>query len=219
MTSWLDILVILSCFAGLFSFAISVQAACAGQKRKAALFFTLCLAVIFPILVVYRDKVSRALHTNVGVPVLESEPVRVESEAVYGPSTRRTSHFRVSVQAVDEQPTDTGADIEEGKLVTIKATGIVGISRDGRTASPDGDGVDCRHLAIPVFRQTFPAPDLSCHSLIGEIGRSGLFFKVGSRSQFRSMMSGRLYLLLNDNWYPDNSGHWMVEISVIAGRP
>jgi len=113
--------------------------------------------------------------------------------------------------------TDTGIEIRAGDLVSINATGGIRFSVNGPFGGPDGDGPDCHHLGVEIRRWTFPDADLSCHSLIGRIGLSGPIFEVGSSGRFRTPVDGRLYLGVNDNFFPDNSGNWTAEISLGFG--
>jgi len=45
------------------------------------------------------------------------------------------------------------------------------------------------------------------------IGSSGTPFEVGDYAVFDSGAGGELYLEMNDNYFPDNSGYWTVDIS------
>lgn len=117
------------------------------------------------------------------------------------------------VQVLGAQPwTDTGVDVRVGDVFIINATGGIQFSVGAALRSPNGDSVDCRHLDADIARWTFPNPDVPCHSLIGRIGSSGAIFEVGSSGRFRFPVSGRLFLGVNDNFFPDNSGSWTAKI-------
>lgn len=115
--------------------------------------------------------------------------------------------------------TDTGVDVRTGEMFSVNATGGIRFSEGGLIESPNGDGVDCHHLSVEIHSRTFPDANLSCHSLIGRIGLSGSVFEVGSSGRFQAYAAGRLYLGVNDNFFPDNTGSWIAEISVESASP
>ena len=55
---------------------------------------------------------------------------------------------------------------------------------------------------------------------VGRIGEDGTPFNVGS-SATTDASAGELYLGVNDNYYPDNTGSWTVEVTagVAVGGP
>ena len=121
------------------------------------------------------------------------------------------------IDVLATQPwTDTGVDVNAGDLISITATGSIQFSFGGQFMGPDGDGVDCHHLGVAIYRWTFPDADLSCHSLLARVGPTGPIFEVGSSWRFRAATPGRLYLGVNDNFFPDNSGSWEATISLQA---
>ena len=110
--------------------------------------------------------------------------------------------------------TDTGVDLRINDTVFVDATGNVSFSAEIPSVSPNGDQPAC--LVNPNPRVPYVAPELPCHSLIGRIGLSGPIFEVGSSGRFRATAAGRLYLGVNDNFFPDNSGNWTVRIALQA---
>lgn len=85
--------------------------------------------------------------------------------------------------AAREVWTDTGVRVRAGTSVTITATGLVHFgSGPISRITPDGVpwGRTCSAIAAQVSHGTWPAPGLSCWSLIGRIG-SGKPFEVGVR--------------------------------------
>ena len=80
--------------------------------------------------------------------------------------------------------------------------------RLGCTVSPNGE--ICKKVG-------FFAQGLRCWSLIGSIGSSGPAFQLGKHVAFDSGAGGKLYLGVNDNYYPDNTGHWTVTICEANG--
>ncbi len=117
--------------------------------------------------------------------------------------------------------TDTNVDVNVGDLISINASGGIRFSEGGPVGSPNGDGKDCHHLGVQIRRWTFPEANLTCHSMIGKIGLSGAIFEVGSSGRVRAPVPGRLYLGVNDNFFPDNSGSWTAKVSLepMSTRP
>ena len=113
--------------------------------------------------------------------------------------------------------TATGINLDRGDEVTISAAGTIATNLNGATASPAGTPPDCS-VAGPV-RVPFVAPQLPCWSLLGRVGPSGGVFEVGSGISFKSATAGELFLGVNDNWFPDNSGNWMASIEVRQNQP
>ena len=113
--------------------------------------------------------------------------------------------------------TNTGLDVRPGQLVEINATGTITYAHGLRTG-PQGIpwGADCtRVLHTPTTRANWPAPGLPCWSLIGRIG-NGTAFPVGSHATVKPVRAGRLYLGVNDNYYPDNQGAWRATLRVTS---
>ncbi len=110
--------------------------------------------------------------------------------------------------------TDTGLDLIHGDVVTVTASGDIKFSRDhSGFEGPNGSGVSCNHDG-QTYSVPFLAPELPCHSLLGRIGPSGSIFEVGAKREFHASLSGRLYLGINDNFFPDNSGSWTAQITM-----
>ncbi len=115
--------------------------------------------------------------------------------------------------------TDTGLDLTQGQTIRVSASGTIVFSRsDPRPEGPNGSGVACYQNGN-TYAVPFIAGDLPCHSLLGRIGTSGRIFEIGAERQFRAGGSGRLYLGINDNFFPDNSGNWTAEVVIDAGLP
>jgi hypothetical protein len=113
--------------------------------------------------------------------------------------------------------TDTGVDLNAGEAVSVNASGNISFSRGGQAIGPQGDQPSCAVYRNP--RVPYLARNLRCHSLIGRIGPAGAFFQLGSSTQFRAPVAGRLYLGVNDNFFPDNSGSWTAVISEQSSSP
>ncbi len=106
---------------------------------------------------------------------------------------------------------DTGVDLRSGDQVTITATGTVSAGRRAGVVSPDGG----RQGAASILG-TYPVANAGVGALIGYIvstnGQTSQAFLVGSQSTFTTPVDGRLYLLVNDDNYSDNSGSFSARI-------
>jgi hypothetical protein len=126
------------------------------------------------------------------------------------------SGARTVMVAANRPWTATGMILNQGDEVTIAATGIITTNLNGATASPAGTGPDCS--AAGQVRVPFVAPRLPCQSLLGRVGRSGEVFEVGRSTRLKSPATGELFLGVNDNWFPDNSGSWNATVAVTVPR-
>jgi hypothetical protein len=108
--------------------------------------------------------------------------------------------------------TDTGVDLRTGDNVTITATGNVTAGRRAGIVSPDGG----RATGFGSIAGTYPVPGIGVGALIGYIrlpnGQVTEPFAIGSQRSFAAQADGRLFLLINDDNYGDNSGNFDVRI-------
>jgi len=108
---------------------------------------------------------------------------------------------------------DTSIELRTGDQLTITATGSVTAGRRAGVVSPDGG----RQGAAGVFgASTYPVPTSGVGALVGYIlqtnGQSSQPFLIGSQATITVPADGRLYLLVNDDNYSDNSGSFSVRI-------
>ena len=107
--------------------------------------------------------------------------------------------------------TDTGVDLRANDQVTITATGTIVAGRRAGQVSPDGGRV-----GLGAVIGTYPVPNAGVGALIGYIrladGQNQGPFVVGSQQTFTAPADGRLFLLVNDDNYSDNSGSFSVRI-------
>jgi hypothetical protein len=102
--------------------------------------------------------------------------------------------------------TDTGVDVRGGQEIYVNATGEVRWGPNRRDGAA-GEKNSPRNTNRPL-------PDRPAAALIGRIGDGGdPFFIGGDPGPFRMRGSGRLYLGLNDDYFPDNTGSLRVTIS------
>jgi hypothetical protein len=115
--------------------------------------------------------------------------------------------------------TTTGITLNKGDAVTIAASGQIHFG-GGRIAhmTPPGIawGPECQAIALKQPRSNpWPAPGLSCWSLIARVG-AGKPIEIGSAASFHAAQAGLLRLGLNDNFVDDNTGQWVATVSVTA---
>ena len=141
--------------------------------------------------------------------------VRMSGSSAWS-SVACTSTRALAVQATRKW-TDTGVTLHAGDKVGITATGKLYIgAAHPLPVGPIGVPTCTYHRGRSALRGYFPAPTLTCWSLIGKIGK-GAPFEVG-RSALVTATSGRLYMEVNDNRLADNAGHWSVRIK-LGGLP
>lgn len=130
--------------------------------------------------------------------------------------TERTGIERTVEVPGNSRGTDTGVDLRSGDSVTITATGSVTAGRRAGIVSPDGGRVGFGGIA-----GTYPVAGTGVGALIGYIrltnGQNTQPFVVGSQQTLTAPADGRLFLLINDDNYTDNSGSFSVRIISTPG--
>jgi hypothetical protein len=131
-----------------------------------------------------------------------------------GDSAEDDREFRASdrIIVVDaKQPwNDTGLVVREGDRVRIDAEGLVTLSTDpSDVAGPLGARSGRTATGAPF-------PQQRAGSLIARIGSEPVW--IGDRGIIgRAPASGRFYLGVNDDFFPDNSGSFRVRIIIETG--
>jgi hypothetical protein len=130
------------------------------------------------------------------------------------PSNVNTPRERTISVPGDSRGTDTGLDLRAGDNVTITASGSVTAGRRAGVVSPDGGRAGLGGALLG----TRPVPNAGVGALIGYIrtpnGQETQRFLIGSQQSFNAPSDGRLFLLINDDNYTDNSGSFDVRIVV-----
>ncbi|HEY0097452.1 MAG TPA: hypothetical protein VGB76_00745 [Pyrinomonadaceae bacterium] len=108
---------------------------------------------------------------------------------------------------------DTGIELRTGDQVSVSASGTVVAGRRAGQVSPDGGRVSGLGIV-----SAYPVPNAGVGALIGYIrltsGQTTAPFILGSQQSFAAQADGRLFLLVNDDNYSDNSGNFTVRIRV-----
>ncbi|OFW17414.1 MAG: hypothetical protein A3F70_10515 [Acidobacteria bacterium RIFCSPLOWO2_12_FULL_67_14] len=103
--------------------------------------------------------------------------------------------------------TDTGISVSRGDVITFDVSGTIQLSTDSNdVAGPAGARSGRLAPNAPLRNQAAGA-------LIGRIGSSGAF-GIGNQRSVRAPASGRLYLGINDDHLPDNTGEFNVMVVV-----
>ena len=108
--------------------------------------------------------------------------------------------------------TDTGITVQAGQQLTITASGEIYVGATSASESPAGLPGCTPAVSYPAQSAQFPAPSLTCWSLIARIG-AGAPFEVGGSAQLTAT-SGDLYLGVNGDSFAANSGSWSATITV-----
>jgi Ca2+-binding EF-hand superfamily protein len=103
---------------------------------------------------------------------------------------------------------DTGVFVYAGDIVRFQASGSVQMSSDaGDVAAPGGARSGRRAADAPL-------PQQPAGALIARIDQSGPIFVGSNAAGIRMPQTGRLYLSINDDHLPDNSGEFQVVVEV-----
>jgi hypothetical protein len=123
----------------------------------------------------------------------------------------------IAVQATESRGADTGIDLRSGDQVIITASGNITAGRRVGVVSPNG----ATPGASSIFG-TRPVPTAGVGALIGYIlqsnGQPTQPFLVGNQMTLTAPSDGRLFLLVNDDNYSDNSGSFSVRIQYPDNR-
>ena len=147
-----------------------------------------------------------------------SAPIRSRLPGDYNPNrdnrrTNRTLERIIAVQGNQARGADTGIDLRAGDQVVITATGNITAGPRAGVVSPDGGRLGAGSIFGTSAR---PVPTAGVGALIGYIlqanGQTSQPFYVGSQSTFTTPVDGRLYLMVNDDNYSDNSGSFSARI-------
>ena len=131
---------------------------------------------------------------------------RQEFNATEGATLPRTEGVSQTVH-VDPQRrwTDSGIDVRAGETLAFSSSGTITMSNADDVATPAGARSGRRAPDAPILNQLAGA-------LLARIGDYGPVF-VGDRRSIVAPVSGRLYLGVNDDHLPDNTGEFVVSVS------
>jgi Ca2+-binding EF-hand superfamily protein len=103
---------------------------------------------------------------------------------------------------------DSGVFVYAGDIVRFQASGSVQMSSDaGDVAAPGGARSGRRAADAPL-------PQQPAGALIARIDQGGPIFVGSNAGGIRMPQTGRLYLSVNDDHLPDNSGEFQVVVAV-----
>jgi len=147
-------------------------------------------------------------------------PIRSRQPGEYNPNnnrgtgrTNRTLERIIAVPGNQARGVDTGIDLRAGDQVIITATGNITAGPRAGVVSPEGGRLSAGSIFGTNAR---PLPTAGVGALIGYIvssnGQTSQPFYIGSQSTLTSPVDGRLYLMVNDDNYSDNSGSFSARI-------
>jgi hypothetical protein len=109
---------------------------------------------------------------------------------------------------------DAGIDVRAGDQITFTASGTIVAGQRAGTVGPEGG----RSTGFGSIIGTRPVPSAGVGALIGYLrmldGQNSQPFFIGSSLTWTAPADGRLYLLVNDDNYNDNSGAFTVHITL-----
>lgn len=131
---------------------------------------------------------------------------RSEFGSIGNPSVPATS-TTVSVRAAAAW-NDTGLVVRAGDRLSFNASGTVRLSGD------PSDLADPQGARSGRFAGSSPLPKELGGALIGRVGDSTAFYIGAGSTSIQAPATGRLYLGVNDDHNPDNSGEYRVTVAV-----
>ena len=103
---------------------------------------------------------------------------------------------------------DSGVFVYAGDIVRFQATGTIQMSTDGADVADPGGARSQRRAA------SAPLPQQPAGALLARIDQGGPIFVGANTSGIRMPQTGRLYLSVNDDHLPDNTGEFRVVVEV-----
>jgi hypothetical protein len=114
----------------------------------------------------------------------------------------------------NSRATDTGLDVRAGDQITFSASGMVVAGQRAGEVGPEGR----RSSGLGSIISARPVPTAGVGALVGYIrtpeGQAGQAFFIGTQLVYTVPSDGRLFLLINDDNYNDNSGNFTVRVKV-----
>jgi hypothetical protein len=156
------------------------------------------------------DDIFDERRTN-PAPVRSRRPVDDRRGSAIDPNGNREERETTVDVPGNSRGIDTGIELRTGDQVIISATGTVVAGRRAGEVTPDGGRVSGLGIV-----SAYPVPNAGVGALIGYIrlssGQNTAPFIIGSQQSFAAQADGRLFLLVNDDNYSDNSGSFNVRI-------
>ncbi|HEV3214248.1 MAG TPA: hypothetical protein VGZ27_00915 [Vicinamibacterales bacterium] len=120
----------------------------------------------------------------------------------YGNATNRTTTI-----PANKLWSNSGIDVRRGQVIHFRASGNVALSKNpGDNGTPAGAN-DGRMAG------NSPLPGVTGGLLIGRVN-NGQPFAIGAQADITMLSDGRLYLGINDDYPADNSGNFVVQMSI-----
>ena len=128
------------------------------------------------------------------------------SRSPYADRSAAPPDARSVVVPSNVQWTNTGFNVSRGQYLRFEPSGEIRLSTNGEDIARAAGALSFRHADKATI------PSIPVGALIGRIG-NGQPFSIGDTTNAFDMPdSGRLYLGVNDDHVPDNSGNFVVKI-------
>jgi hypothetical protein len=127
------------------------------------------------------------------------------------PRNRQPAEVTIDVSGTS-RGTDTNIDVHAGDQITFTATGTIVAGRRLGQVGPEGG----RATGFGAVVNARPVPSAGPGALVGYLrltnGQTSQPFKIGAQLTFTAQSDGRLFLVINDDDYSDNSGSFSVKV-------
>ena len=113
---------------------------------------------------------------------------------------------RTVVVPSNVQWTNTGFNVSRGQYLRFEPSGEIRLSMNGEDIAHAAGALDNRHNDKATI------PSIPVGALIGRVGNGEPFSIGDTTNAFDMPASGRLFLGINDDHHPDNSGNFVVKV-------
>ena len=130
---------------------------------------------------------------------------KVESAPPKSSLSAKKKTFKL--EGTGERWQSTRLRVEKGETVSVKVTGVIGLSTLFKDVKSDGNGIG--------IKQHGHDNSFSLGILLGRVhSDAGKLFELGKNGSFKVEKTGTLELSVNDKHTGDNTGAWDIEISI-----
>jgi hypothetical protein len=137
----------------------------------------------------------------VEILALGASPLNAAGRQSAAPATARTIVVPANVEW-----TSTVLTVKRGQWLRFEPTGEIRLSFDGADTATAAGAKDQRLVGKA------PIPTIPAGALIGRVGNRPPFSIGDTRQALQMPADGRLFLGVNDDHVPDNSGNYVVKV-------
>jgi len=130
--------------------------------------------------------------------------------------------------AADQGWIDTGWDVVEGQEIYFEATGVISLQKGNPMAFCGPNGYNLQTVQQPIRDKNIGAligrivflVSVEIDEETGEETRNELIeeFYIGEKNRIKMLLSGRLFLGINENVVGDNSGEYKVLVYLLGEK-